>query len=115
MANSAINLAYSGNGPTASGQVLAATANSGASASNLDASGTSTTDNTAATIAVNYIDGTATLPFVPSAVLVSMTGATGSVVPQAFKADTITNTGFVVTGAANWPAGTAKFAVRIVR
>jgi hypothetical protein len=115
MANSAINLSYSGNGPTGSGQVFAASSDSGAGAQAIDAFGTSTTDNSAATIAVNFIDGTKTLSFTPSAILASIYGATGSVVPQAFKVDTIANTGFVVTGAANWPAGTVKLAFRIIK
>jgi hypothetical protein len=114
MANSAIALSYSGQGFANSGEVLASQVSGDASRA-IDAFGTSTTDNSAATITVNYIDGTKALSFTPSAVQASISAATGSVVPQAFKVDSISTTGFVVTGAANWPAGTVKFAFRIVK
>lgn len=116
MANTAIALTYAGaNQVTGSGQIFAESTGSGSAAQDLEATGTSTTDNSGATITVNYIDGTKTLAFTPSGVLASISHATGSVVPQAFKVDSITNTGFVVTGAANWPAGTVQFTFRLIK
>lgn len=113
MANPAINLSYSGQGPTGSGQVMASSVESGAGAQAIDAFGSSVTDNTGATITVNYIDGTKTLSFTPSAVLASLSGDSANI--QAFKVDSISNTGFVITGAATWTAGTVKFAFRLIK
>lgn len=111
MANSAINLSYSGNGPTDSGQVIA-DQTSGSRSRTLVASGSSTTDNSSATIQVNYIDGTKTLTFTPSAVLVTLKSA--NVAAQAFKVDAVDNAKFNLVGAGNWAAGTLSIAVQIV-
>lgn len=67
-------LAYSGNGPTATGQVLANRAEQGNSARTLIGTVTFTLDGAATTSVINYIDGTATLPYNPSALFWSRIG-----------------------------------------
>jgi len=73
MAISAQNVTYQGNGPTASSQILAANL-SAPSDQNLVGSATFTLDGSATSATLNFIDGTAALPFTPTAVLCNVTG-----------------------------------------
>ena len=113
MANVA-NLSYSGQGYTAGGQVIADGVGPGPGTSNIDAVANFTGDAATATVVVSYIDGVQTIPFVPSAILVQRSGgAAAATTIQGVTA--ITNTGFTVTAAANFPAATIGLAVRIIR
>lgn len=116
MAISAVALSYSGQGPTASGQVLA-TADGGPQAQDFEGFGTATLDGSATSFTVNFIDGTATLPFTPSAVLVSVCGGTqpAAAVVSAI-ADAISNTGFTCRlSGAGTNTNTLKIAVRVIK
>lgn len=75
MAIAAVNAAYRTAGPTASGQILASNANSDSEVA-LVFTAIVTLDGSTTTFNVNFIDGTATLSFTPSAVLVSVSGGT---------------------------------------
>lgn len=96
MAITAVNASYKTAGPTVSGQQLAA---SGLSTLELAYvfSATATLDGSTTTFTVNYIDGTATLPFTPSAVLINVTGGTQqAATPVYASSGTPTTTGFPV-------------------
>jgi hypothetical protein len=75
MAIAAVNAAYRTAGPTVSGQILASNANSDSEVA-LVFTATVTLDGSTTTFNLNFIDGTATLSFTPSAVLVSVSGGT---------------------------------------
>ena len=116
MAISAVNLSYTGNGPTASGQVIAST-ETGGLAQDFEGFGTATLDGSATSFTVNFIDGTATLSFTPSAVLVSVCGGTqpAAAVVSAI-ADAITTTGFTCRlSGAGTNTNTLKIAVRVIK
>ncbi len=90
MAIAAANVAYSGNGPTATGQVLGTRADSGNFSRTLVGSITWTGDGATTTAVGNYIDGTNTLGFQPSAILFSQNGgadATGRILKIVDNAD----------------------------
>lgn len=83
MAITAPNIAYSGNGPTATGQILADRADAGNFARTLIGTFTVTLDGAATSFTLNYIDGTAVLGYAPSAILWAKTGGTeGTAVVQ---------------------------------
>jgi hypothetical protein len=71
------NVTYSGNGPTATGQILADRASAGNMARVLYGSATFTSDGSA-TATLNYIDGTQALPFSPSAIIATINGGTSA-------------------------------------
>lgn len=117
MAIPAVPLVYSGQGYTAGGQVLADGVQPGSGASNIDASGTAVLDGALTTFAVQYIDGVQTIPFVPSAIQISVTGGTQPAAAfVSISAEAITNLGFTarVSGAGT-NLNTLKFAARLVR
>lgn len=62
---------YNGQGPTGSGQIFASATDAGSAAQELSFSGTAILDGAATTFNINWIDGTKTLPFTPSGVLIS--------------------------------------------
>jgi len=116
MAIAAVNLSYTGNGPTATGQVIAST-ETGGIAQDFEGFGTATLDGSATSFTVNFIDGTATLSFTPSAVLVSVCGGTQptAAVVSAI-ADAITNTGFTCRlSGTGTNTNTLKIAVRVIK
>ena len=79
--------------------------------------GTATLDGSATSFTVNFIDGTATLSFTPSAVLVSVCGGTqpAAAVVSAI-ADAITTTGFTCRlSGAGTNTNTLKIAVRVIK
>lgn len=67
-----VNMTWVGNGPTESGQVVAQRNATGKRI--LKGYGTATLDGSATTFNLNWIDGTKTLPFTPSAVMLSVSG-----------------------------------------
>lgn len=116
MAIPAVNAIYATQGPTASGQVLA---NNTASDSEvaLVFTGTATLDGTLTTFTLNFIDGTKTLSFIPSAVVLTITGGTqAAVTVLACNVSAITNTGCTVNiSGAGTGANTLKFAGFILK
>lgn len=115
MANSA-NMVYSGTGPVDSGQVLVQSVLAGDESRALDGSASFTGDNATATLTLNWIDGTKTLPFVPSAVLVTRSGGNVANIATVIQGVTgITNTGCTVTFSGNVPATVYSLAVRIIK
>lgn len=118
MAITTNNISYSGNGPTATGQII----NDGTPGDHsraLDGFGQLTLDGSATTVTLNFIDGTATLPFVPRAVFVQRnvpstdTAAAGTTV---VVSGAVTNVGIPVTiSAAGSNAQLLSYAVRIVK
>lgn len=75
MSITAVNASYRTQGPTASGQILA---DNSASASEVALVYTAlvTLDGTSTTFTLNFIDGTKTLSFVPTAVTANVVGGT---------------------------------------
>ena len=73
MAIADVNVTFTGNGPTASGQIIASN-QTGPSAQDLEFTGTATLDGSATSFNLNWIDGSATLPFTPSGVIIGVSG-----------------------------------------
>src|SRR5690348_14220030 len=119
MAISAVNLKYSGQGPSASGQILAQ-AGGGDHTRALDAYGTATGDGASTTFVVNFIDGTATLPFTPNGIfasrVVASTDTAATTISVAAAGGAVSNTGATLTCSAA-PANGAllSFCVRIIK
>lgn len=78
MAIPTVNMVWQGIGPTVTGEVLAASSVAGDMARTLVGTSTHVMDNSAVASDVNWIDGTATLPFTPSAVVVSRSGGSAA-------------------------------------
>jgi hypothetical protein len=74
-------------------------------------------DGALTTFTVNYVDGVATLPFTPSAILLSVTGGTQPAAAfVSASAEAITTTGFTARiSAAGTNANTLKLAVQIMK
>ena len=111
MAIAAANATYTTNGPTASGQIMVA----GGSASVELAyiyTATVTLDGATTSFTLNFIDGTATLPFTPTAVTADIVGGTQpAAAVQGVAVDTITATGCTIRlSAAGTNANTLKIA-----
>lgn len=124
MAIAAVDVVYSGQGPSASGQVLADGVQSGIGSSNMDFSGTATLDGAATTFTINLVPGTSgagTLSFTPSGVIInrvvraSDTGL-NSITAQAGGAQNISSsTAGVTLSAAGTSGQTVSFVGRLVR
>jgi hypothetical protein len=120
MAIADVNVTYSGQGPTDSGQVFSDAASGGLGAQAIEFSGTATLDGAATTFNINWIDGTKTLSFTPSGVILSRvvrasdTGLnTINITPVGGN---MTNAKMVATlSAAGTNAQTVSFVGRIVR
>lgn len=74
MAIASVNAVYSGLGPTASGQILAGQAQGGSAAQDLEFTATFIGDGASTSATLNLIDGTATLSFTPSGLIVARAG-----------------------------------------
>lgn len=94
MAITAVAAAYTTQGPSASGQILA---NNPASDSEtaLVFTATAILDGSTTSFTLNFIDGTKTLSFTPSAVILTNTGGTEAT-NQTVRVTAITNTGCTV-------------------
>lgn len=124
MAIANVDIVYSGQGPSASGQVFADGVMPGPASSNIDFSGTATLDGAATTFLINLVPGTAgagTLPYTPSGVLISRvvrstdTGL-NTITAQAGGAANISASQAGVTlSAAGTAAQTVSFVGRIIR
>src|SRR6266436_10208262 len=77
MANTCSNPVYSPQGPTADKQILAYGPGSSQEMAYIGTA-TVTADNSASTVTVNYIDGTAALSFTPTSILCYRTGGTST-------------------------------------
>lgn len=75
MSIAAVNAGYRTGGPTASGQILADNSASSSEVA-LVFTASVTLDGSTTTFNLNFIDGTQTLSFTPSAVLVNVVGGT---------------------------------------
>ena len=96
MAIAAVNAVYRTQGPTQSGQVLADNSSSSSEVA-LVFTGTAILDGSTTTFTLNFIDGTKTLSFTPSAVLIGITGGTqAAATVAAANVSAITNTGCTV-------------------
>lgn len=110
MAVAAQNATYLTQGPAATGQIIA---NNEKSSTELALVGTATftLDGATTSATLNFIDGTQTLPFTPSAVLATVVGGNqGATAVVTVTTDTITNTGCTVRFSA---AGTAAKTLQI--
>ena len=113
MANSA-NVVWQGNGPTETGQIVAQAALAGAAAQTLFGLATvATGDAATATCTVNFIDGTKTLPFTPSAVKIQRVGGTGTNTITVLAVESITNKEAVLRASTNLNAASFIFSVEI--
>lgn len=77
MSIAAVNAVYSGQGPSKTGQIFEQGEMSGSAGKMLPFSATATLDGSATTFAVNYIDGTQTIPS-PVGVIACSTGGTAA-------------------------------------
>jgi hypothetical protein len=75
MAITAVNASYRTQGPTGSGQILADNSSSSSEVA-LVYTGLVTLDGTSTTFTLNFIDGTKTLSFTPTAVTADVVGGT---------------------------------------
>lgn len=73
----AVNITWLGTGPTVTGEVLAQASLGGDFARTLVGTFTQVLDGSLTVGNVNFIDGTASLPFTPSALVCYRTGGTG--------------------------------------
>lgn len=101
------NADYIGDGPTKSSQVLAANL-SGDVARTLYGTAEVTGDGAATTFNVNFIDGTETLPFTPSAVICSRVGGAATATISVVATESVTATKFTVRTSAAVNAATFK-------
>lgn len=110
MANTAANPVYKPSGPTADAQVLAFGPGSSAELAYI---GTCvvTGDSTGSTVTVNYIDGTAALPFTPSAILASRIGGTSTATVSVASAVDAGNSNKTFTLQASTTIGTGTFPI----
>lgn len=74
MSITAASAVFNSQGPTASGQVAIQSPNAGTFANALVGAATFTGDAASSTAVLNYIDGTAALSFVPSAIFANRVG-----------------------------------------
>lgn len=116
MAISAVNASYRTQGPTASGQILADNSASSSEVA-LVFTGTAILDGSTTTFTLNFIDGTKTLSFTPTAVLLTITGGTqAAATVAAVNVSAITNTGCTVNiGGAGTSLNTLTFAGLILK
>lgn len=116
MAIADVNASYSGIGPTADSQILA-TSDGGTQAQDLEAFGTATLDGASTTFNFNWIDGTAALPFTPSAAIAGVFGGTqGAAAVVSVVVDSITNKKAVIRlSGAGTNTNTLKVAVRVIK
>lgn len=116
MAIAAQNASYTTQGPSGSGQIF-----SNSQLSNNEVqhvfNNTVTLDGTTTSFVLNYIDGTATLPYTPSAVVVGVTGGTQLATSVlAVATSTISATSVTVNlSAAGTNANTLKITGFIIR
>src|SRR5262245_56490502 len=110
MANTCTNPSYKPSGPTADAQILAFGPGSSQELAYIGTA-TITADNSASTCTVNYIDGTAALPFTPAAILVQRLGGSATATVGLVSAIDAGNSNktFTVQGSATLPAGTVSF------
>jgi hypothetical protein len=106
MAITAGNATYCGSGPVDPGQVLAHSGLTGALAKMLVGTATVTGDGASSTFDVNFIDGTDTLGFTPTAVLATRVGGAATSSISVVGTSAITTTKFTVTTSANVNAAT---------
>ena len=99
------NAAYSGAGPAKSGQIVSQTLGGDANRA-LYGSATVTGDGASSVFNVNFIDGTETLPFTPSAVICQRTGGAATNTIAVLAVEGITATLFTVRTSANVNAAT---------
>jgi|GEM_PF-2109351 len=120
MAIADVNVVYSGQGPTDTNQVFADAASAGLGAQAIEFTGTATLDGAATTFNINWIDGTKTLSFTPSGVLLNRVvraSDTGlNTINISAVGGNVTNAKMVGTlSAAGTNAQTVSFVGRIVR
>lgn len=106
MSITAGNASYSGTAPAATGQILATRGGSGDESRMLHGYATVTGDASSSTFDVNFIDGTAVLPFTPSAVICSRTGGAATNTISVLAVESITTTKFTVRTSAAVNAAT---------
>jgi hypothetical protein len=116
MAITAPNVAYSGTGPTATGQIIADRADAGNFSRTLIGTFTVVLDGSLTSFTLNYIDGTAVLPFNPAAIFWSKIGGTESTASVVKVVDGGTGAGATVTlSAAGTNANTLIYSVMLCK
>ena len=115
MANAA-SVAWQGSVPAETGQIIVQSGLGGDASRTLFGLATvGTGDNSTATVTINFIDGTKTLTFTPSAVWVFRVGGAGTATITVLAASAITNKECVITCSANLNAASFIFAVMLVK
>lgn len=115
MAITAGNMVYSGAGPASTGQILSQAGLAGDASRVLFGSATVTGDASSTTFTVNLIDGTATLPFTPSAIMATRAGGAATSTISVVSVTSITATSFLVTTSAAVNAATFTIGVVIIK
>jgi hypothetical protein len=106
MAITAGNAAYVGQGPTQSGQIIAAVYGGPSEAQTLHGTATVTGDAASSTFDVNFIDGTKTINFTPTLILCNRIGGAATATISVVSAVPVDNKKFTVNTSANVNAAT---------
>lgn len=112
MAIAAANMSFDGNGPSATGQILASRSGAGNEARRLIGTATFTGDGASTSATLNYIDGTAVLGYAPSVILASRSG--GSAAAAISVVSVVDNADNGKTAVVNFSAAPAGAATVIV-
>lgn len=117
MAIANANVSYSGNGPTATGQILASRAEQGNTSRRLVGTITWTADASGLTATGNYIDGTAVLGFAPANLTLTRMGGASALaaatVPLQVADNANNGLSFTVTYGTAPAAGTMIYGITI--
>lgn len=97
MTISAVNATWQGAAPVAGGSTTLGLGGTSCQELAYIGTGTSVLDGSLTSAVVNFLDGTNTLSFTPSAVLVTRTGGNATATVAVSGASTINNVGFTVS------------------
>ena len=115
MANAA-SVVWQGSVPAETGQIIVQSGLGGDASRTLFGLATVTTgDNSTATVTINFIDGTKTLPFTPSSVWVFRVGGAGTNTITVLAVESITNKEAVARCSANLNAASFIFGIILVK
>lgn len=115
MAITSANAVYTGAGPASTGQIVAQAGIAGDASRVLFGIATVTGDAASSTFDVNFLDGTAVLPFTPSGVLCVRTGGAATNTISVLAVESITTTKFSCRTSAAVNAATFIVAFMVIK